>query len=189
MRTSVGKVQSEAHELTAQAAELKAQLQVVQQARWGADAIARLEGQLQAVEQRLPARTALQHIPAPWNKLRGDNSGIEVKHALHAIEAAAQSLHGRTSKRRDSTTIWFSAKATWPTLARLQQDEAFMADLGSTVDNSASSLKILWRQGKLNISARKIAKIELPTAVEQPNAHMLNRSRVAVVHQECRCAQ
>ena len=30
--------------------------------------------------------------------------------------------------------------------------------------------------GVLPVSARKIAKIELPTAAEQPNAHMLNRA-------------
>lgn len=85
-------------------------------------------------------------------------------------------MHGRTSKGRDTTTIYFTAKATWPTLAQLLQSEAVMADHGGTIDISVSGLKNLKRQGKLNISARKIAKIELPTAVEQPNAHMLNRA-------------
>lgn len=85
-------------------------------------------------------------------------------------------MHGRTSKSRDSTTIYFYAKATWPTLVRLLQDADFMADQGGTINISASGLKNLKRQGKLNLSARKIAKIELPNAVEQPNAHMLNRA-------------
>jgi len=120
----------------------------------------------------------VQHIPVLWNKLRGHNPGAVVKYPdfVQRVEAVVQELQARTSKRRDSTTIIFTAKSCWAALAKLLADPERMSSVGGPVEVSASGLKNLARAKVLNLSARKVAKIELPTPVEQPNSHMLNRA-------------
>ena len=124
----------------------------------------------------------LKHLP------RGHRAPIHVKYPnfKEAVQSIAHDLNGRTDKGRSSATVYLGA-STWAMIAERLADAAYMAKLGGVVPASVSALKqhkvrsarskqrkCTDPSGQLNVSHRKVAKLLLPTAVEQPNGHMLN---------------
>ncbi|KAF6261879.1 hypothetical protein COO60DRAFT_712760 [Scenedesmus sp. NREL 46B-D3] len=169
-------MQQEVEKLSKRQAELQQELQEAGDAGYHADSVAVLQRQLAATNSKLVARSAeadpvrykalLQlklkqhvcHIPALRNQLRGHNPSAEVQNPdfVPRVEAAAQHLSGRTSKRRDSTAIIFShEKSTWRQLAKLVGDPEFMAGQGGAINISHSALKTLTKMKVLQLSARK----------------------------------
>ena len=127
---------------------------------------------------------ALKHLP------RGHNPSIYIKYPnfKKAVQAITHDLSGRTDKGRTSATIYLG-NSTWQTIADRLGDPVYMATLGGTVPTSVSTLKhhkyrSAYSQqrrcsdpsGQLNVSHSKVAKLLMPTAVEQPNGHMMNFS-------------
>ena len=128
------------------------------------------------------ADLTLQHLP------RGHRQAVHVAypHFKEAAEAAVFELGGGVSKDRQATTIHMG-KSTWAGVAAKLRDAAFMASIGAPIPASVSCLKrhkarpsrslqpkCTDEAGQLNIAPRKVAKLMLPTAVEQPNGWMLN---------------
>ena len=124
----------------------------------------------------------LKHLP------RGHNPSIHVKYPnfKEAVHSITHDLNGRADKGRNSATVYLG-NSTWQTIADRLADPAYMSTLGGTVPASVSALKChktrsarskqqkcLDPEGQLNVSSQKFAKLLLPTAVEQPNGHMLN---------------
>ena len=126
----------------------------------------------------------LKHLP------RGHNPSIHVKYPnfKEDVQSIVHDLDGRTDKGRNSATVYLG-NSTWSTIADRLADAAYMATLGGTIPVSVSALKqhkvrsVRSRQqkcsdpsGQLDVSHRKVAKLLMPTAVEQPNGHMMNLS-------------
>ena len=124
----------------------------------------------------------LKHLP------RGHNPSIHVKYPnfKEAVHSITHDLNGRADKGRQSATVYLGT-STWQTIADRLADAAYMATLGGVVPLSVSTLKRHKTRssrskqpkctdptGQLNVSNRKVAKLLLPTAVEQPNGHMMN---------------
>jgi hypothetical protein len=126
----------------------------------------------------------LKHLP------RGHNPAIHVEYPdfKRAVEATAHELGGRAASDRQSAIVHLG-KSTWWRIAELLHDPDHMAKLGCPVmDVSRSVLKkhklrsersrqpkITDPTGQLNVSSRKVTKLLLPTEVEQPNGHQLNK--------------
>jgi hypothetical protein len=125
---------------------------------------------------------ALKHLP------RGHNASIHVKYPnfKEAVQAITHDLNGRTDKGRNSATVYLG-NSTWSTIADRLGDSAYMSTLGGVIPVSVSALKkhkyrsarsrqqhCSEESGQLNVSHRKVAKLLMPTAVEQPNGHMMN---------------
>ena len=125
---------------------------------------------------------SLKHLP------RGHNPSIHVKYPnfKEAVQSITHDLNGRADKGRNSATVYLG-NSTWSTIADRLCDATYMATLGGTVPVSVSALKrhkarsarskqpkCTDPEGQLNVSHRKFAKLLLPTAVEQPNGHMMN---------------
>ena len=123
----------------------------------------------------------LKHLP------RGHRVAI---HPVPAVQGGggtiAQDSGGRASKDRQSTEI-IMGKSTWTTLVERLNDEEYMQSLGGTIPATeccSRSTRSAERSAQpkadpaaqLNIAPRKVAKSMLPTAVEQPNGHMMNKS-------------
>lgn len=124
----------------------------------------------------------LKHLP------RGHNPSIHVKYPnfKEAVQSITHDLNGRTDKGRNSATVYLG-NSTWSMIADRLADAAYMSTLGGTIPVSVSALKqhkarsARSRQqkcsdpsGQLDVSHRKVAKLLMPTAVEQPNGHMMN---------------
>eukprot|EP00966_Prymnesium_polylepis_P308035 7118658-Prymnesium_polylepis.1 len=127
-------------------------------------------------------RPSLKHLP------RGHRVSVHVKypHFKRAAEALLVEMGGCADKGRQSVSI-FVGKSNWAALQRYLGDEAKMGEHGGVIPLSISALKRHKRRsarsrqpkctdeaGQLNVSSRKVAKLLLPTAVEQPNGHQMN---------------
>ena len=125
---------------------------------------------------------SLKHLP------RGHRVAVYIKypHFKRATEALLIEKGGRADRGRQSVSI-FMGKSNWSALHESLGDEAKMKDLGGAIPLSLSTLKMHKRRharsrmrkcsneaGQINVSSRKVAKLLLPTAVEQPNGHVMN---------------
>jgi hypothetical protein len=127
--------------------------------------------------------------PALANAVRGHMPPIEVSRPdfKKAVEHIASESNGRADPKRASMTIYLG-KSTYSTIATMLQSSEVMETVGSqpmqvhrsTICKHRVAARINWKRkrddlGVLDISARKCAKLLMPTESEQPNGHLMNR--------------
>ena len=128
--------------------------------------------------------------PALANAVRGHMTPIEVSRPDFkvAVEHIATELNGRADPKRASMAIHLG-KSTYSTIASMLQNPEVMDAIGSQPIHAHRSTICKHRAtaranrkrsanddpGVLNISARKCAKLLMPTEIEQPNGHLMNR--------------
>lgn len=188
-------VQQEAEKWAGKAATLQQEIKAAVDAGLAVSVVQRLQHALECAQRKVAARrptteheqrqyvgllcTKMKLLRSQHPKLqtaaRGHRPSVLSRYPnlKQDVEAVAQQMGGRSSRRRDSVTIVLS-KCSYEALSSYLSDPVRMGSKGP-IDVSASTLKKLAREGQLDLKGGKVAKIELPTESEQPNAWMLNK--------------
>ena len=131
---------------------------------------------------RAPRLPECGHLP------RGHGIPVHIKFPRfkEAVEAIVVDQGGRVDAGRQHATIHMG-KSKWASVREKLVDPAYMAAFGGVVSCSTSCLKKHKKRadrsaqpkcndpaGQLHIGARKVAKLLMPTPVEQPNGHATN---------------
>ena len=131
---------------------------------------------------RGPSLPECGHLP------RGHGIAIHVKFPRfkEAVEAIVVDQGGRVDKGRQHATIHMG-KSKWASVRQMLVDPVYMAAFGGVLPCSTSCLKKHKKRadrsaqpkcndpaGQLHVGARKVAKLLMPTPVEQPNGHATN---------------
>jgi hypothetical protein len=173
----IGKVRAaDDFQKAAMIAVRKAEIRNVVEGAWAQ----KLRRELLKEVSNLPA---LQHLP------RGHMTAIEVKYPNFkpAIETVFQDLSARADSRRYCVKIQIG-KGTWSEVCRRIADGERMESLGGAIHASVSTLKknkarpersrqpkAASSAGALDVSKRVVAKILMPTELEQPNGYIANK--------------